>query len=131
MKFFLILFVHGFFFIQTGCRDSASASAGQRMHSDLNYPVSGEGMSYINFRSFQNPDKTWGFTIFVNSMPYRHYSRIPYKRLSGGFISREEAENVATLFVKMIRSGEDSPRLDRRSVDTLKITIDKKKAPPS
>jgi hypothetical protein len=86
---------------------------------------------YINFRSFQNSDNTWGFTIFVNSMPFRHYSKIPYKSSSTGFVSREEAEKVAALFVSMIHSGDTSPKLDRKSADSLKITLIKRKIPTS
>jgi hypothetical protein len=82
-----------------------------------------ENDAYVNFRSFQNPDTSWGFTIFVNSMPYRHYSKIPFKNASCGFVSRNEADKVAGLFVKLIMEGDSSPRLSGKSIDTLGITI--------
>lgn len=87
----------------------------------------GSDTRHINFRSFQNSDKTWGFIIFINSMPFRQYNRIPYKRIPNGFVSREEAECVADMFVRLIYDGVQSPKLDKNSVDSLGITLDKMK----
>ncbi|MGE5419811.1 MAG: hypothetical protein ACM3UT_06465 [Chloroflexota bacterium] len=126
LKLFLILAVNWTFFLISGCRDSISDGGKIRQNSDMGI-ISTENSTYINYRSFQNPDKTWGFTIFVNSMPFRHYSRIPYNRVSGGFVSKDEADHVANLFVNLIKSGEQSPKLDRKSIDTLGITINKRK----
>jgi hypothetical protein len=105
--------------VSTGCRKSAPAAL-----SESGSPSLGE--SYINFRSFQNPDLTWGFTIFVNSTPYCHYHRIPYKKTSFGFVSRNEAEQVASLFITMIKNGNESLKLTKNDIDTLKITLNKR-----
>lgn len=106
------------------CRYSTSVKDNNQVGSELN-KVSGseEGAAYINYRSFQNSDKTWGFTVFVNSMPFRHYNRIPYRSSSTGFVSREETEQVAALFIKMINNGDHSPRLNRKMIDSLNITV--------
>jgi hypothetical protein len=76
---------------------------------------------FVKFRSFQNPDSTWGYTIIVNSRPYLHYSRIPYK--SKGFPSRREAEIVAGILVKMIRNGDSSPKLSKKIIDSLDLQM--------
>jgi hypothetical protein len=116
--FLVTLFLTLFFFALSGCnnrRENAKTEFEQLSGFEEN--------SYINYRSFQNPDKTWGFTIFVNSMPYRHYSRIPYKDYPGGFVSRKEADAVASLFIRFLKEGNSSPRLNRKIIDTLGITI--------
>lgn len=128
LKFFLILAINGAFFIASGCRDTVSARGkGQLTSQPGNIIYTEDNNTYINYRSFQNPDQTWGFTIFVNSMPFRHYNKIPYTRASAGFVTKDEADHVATLFVNLIGSGDQSPRLDRKSIDTLGITINKRK----
>ncbi|HLN55382.1 MAG TPA: hypothetical protein VK207_05285 [Bacteroidales bacterium] len=128
LKFFLILAINGTFFFASGCRDAVSARGkGQLTARPGNVVYTEINNTYINYRSFENPDKTWGFTIFVNSMPFRHYSRIPFNRASSGFVTKEEADKVAGFFINLIRSGDQSPRLDRRSIDTLGITVNKRK----
>ena len=77
--------------------------------------------SIVKYRTFQNPDSTWGYTIFVNSKPYLHYSRIPLK--NKGFPSREEAEMVAGVLVKMIQHGDPNPKLSKKIIDSLKIQM--------
>jgi hypothetical protein len=114
----LVLFLPVTFFLYCGCNRDKN-----QVRSEAEKLTGFEENAYVNFRSFQNPDLSWGFTIFVNSMPYRHYSKIPYKNKSAGFISRNEADKVAGLFVKLIREGDTSPKLNSRSVDTLGITI--------
>ena len=117
----LILSVTGYLSTSTGCRNSAPATL-----SESGSPALGESSDYINFRSFQNPDLTWGFTIFVNSRPYCNYNRIPYKNISFGFVSRNEAEQVANLFVTMIRNGNESLKLTKNDIDTLRLTLNKR-----
>ena len=86
----------------------------QMTESDI-YPA------YVKYRSFQNPDSTWGYTIFVNSKPYLYYSRLPFERK--GFPSRKEAEFFAELFVKMIRNGDLHPKLSKKLIDSLKLNM--------
>lgn len=114
----LVLIMPVIFFSQCGCNSDKN-----QVRSEAEKLTGFEEDAYVNFRSFQNPDMSWGFTIFVNSMPYRHYSKIPFKNTSAGFISRYEADKVAGLFVKLIREGDTSPKLNNRSIDTLDITI--------
>lgn len=123
--FTLILIFGGLLILSDGCRNIVSAGNGNALKNE----TFDENSAYINFRSFQNPDLTWGFTIFINSIPYRHFNEIPFKDAHGGFVSRMEAEKVANVFIKMIRNGESSPKLNKSSLDTLGITINKERMP--
>jgi hypothetical protein len=82
-----------------------------------------EARAFYKYRSFQNADSTWGFTIFLNARPYLHYKNIPDNRKEKGFSSRKDAEKVADLFVKLIKNGDLNPQLDRKSLDSLKIIL--------
>ena len=95
-------------------RNPSGSGKAQMTESDT-YPA------YVKYRSFQNPDSTWGYTIFVNSKPYLHYSKIPFK--SKGFPSRKEAEIVAELLVKMIKNGDPNPKLNKKLIDSLKLNM--------
>lgn len=120
---FVLILMIGMFIFQA-CGNSTSVKENKQVGSELDKVAeSDDGTAYINFRSFQNPDKTWGFTVFVNSMPFRHYNRIPYRNLSKGFVSREEAEKVAAHFLIMINNGDHSPKLNRKLIDSLDITF--------
>lgn len=88
-----------------------------------------ETRAYVKFRSFQNPDSTWGFTIFVNSRPFLLYKKIPVTKAKLGFVSRTDAEKVAGIFVKMINNGNMKPSIDLKGLDTLGIIIRNKKVP--
>jgi len=127
LKLILIPLTYGAFLLVTDCNRPSISNENKLVPVGGNDQQPVNNTDYINFRSFQNPDKTWGFTIFINSMPFRHYSEIPYKGSSTGFLSREEAEDVANLFVGMIRNGDQSPRLSKKLADSLEITINKRK----
>ena len=79
--------------------------------------------SHINFRSFQNADSSWGFTIFVNTKPYLHHKNIPFNKANSGFKTKNDAEKVARLFTKMMQRGELNPTLDKYSLDSLEISM--------
>lgn len=91
------------------------------MSESADYPA------YIKFRTFQNPDSTWGFTVFVNSRPYLHNKKIPVDRAVSGFRSKTDAESVAELFAKMIRNGDPTPKLNQKAIDSLGILLDNRK----
>ncbi len=122
--FTLILISGGMLLLSGSCRNNGSAVPSNEFKNETF-----DENTYINFRSFQNPDLTWGFTIFINSEPFRQYNEIPFKDARGGFVSRTEAEKVANFFIKMIRNGESSPKLNKRSLDTLGITINTERMP--
>ena len=82
--------------------------------------------AYIRSKSFQNSDSTWGFTVFVNSRPYLHFKKIPYADSKWGFQSKEDAERIAAVFVKMLRNGDLSPTLTDSSIDSLKALVEKR-----
>ncbi len=90
-----------------------------------------ENKAYVKYRSFQNPDSTWGFTIFVNSRPFLLYKKIPVSKAENGFECRKDAEKVAGLFVKMINNGNLTPGIDLKALDTMGIILRKKKIPGS
>lgn len=79
---------------------------------------------FVKFRSFQNSDSTWGYTVFVNSRPYLHYSRIPYK--NEGFETKYDAELVAGILVKMIQNGVMTPKLNKKLIDSIDLEIKQK-----
>jgi len=76
---------------------------------------------FVKYRSFQNSDSTWGYTVFVNSRPYLHYSRIPYK--NEGFETKHDAEIVAGVLVRMIQNGVMTPKLDKKLIDSIEMVI--------
>lgn len=77
--------------------------------------------AFVKYVSFQNPDSTWGYTIIVNSRPYLHYSRIPYK--NKGFPLKKEAEIVAGILTKMLQNGDPDPKLSRKLIDSLDLQM--------
>jgi hypothetical protein len=81
---------------------------------------------YVKFISFQNADSSWGFTVFVNSKPYLHYKQMPFSDSKIGFPTRNDAENIAAVFVKMIRNGDLTPELSHSTIDSLKLLERKK-----
>lgn len=91
--------------------------------------VTEENLAYIKFKSFQNLDSTWGFTIFVNSRPFLHYKKIPVSKAEYGFESRNDADIVAGHFVRMIREGNLKPSIDLKTLDTLGIIFRHRKMP--
>ena len=113
---FLVLFV-------TGCGNHTPEIR------KLISPVTNEALgsdgyaSSIKSRSFQNSDSTWGFTIFVNSKPYLQYRKIPFPKASSGFITKNDAEKVATLFVRTIEKGDLTPNLNKKLIDSLDILL--------
>jgi hypothetical protein len=124
-KRIVLIFAFGFLissglFIYSGCRKSnvpQSANNSDRISNEAS--VSADYPTFIKYRCFQNPDSTWGFTIFVNSRPYLHYKKIPLNGYKSGFNSRSEAEKVAGLFVKKIYAGDSFPKLNNRTLDSL------------
>lgn len=122
ISFFSILLFSVLFILFTCCKHSIgkteknpSGNGKIQMTESDTYPV------YIKYRSFQNPDSTWGYTIFMNSKPYLHYSKIPFK--SKGFPSKKEAEIVAELLVKMIKNGDLNPKLNKKLIDSLELNM--------
>ena len=113
---FLLLFI--------GCENSMVETG--KKSSDGNLPkatVSEVNPLYVKFRSFQNSDSTWGYTIFVNSKPYIHYTRIPFLKTGSGFTRKKDAEIVAGMVVKMIQNGDMSPKLNKRITDSLESKL--------
>jgi hypothetical protein len=116
---FLLFLVIFLLFAECGHRGK-----GENPHSGRNRTQITESdfnPSFVIARTFQNQDSTWGYTIFVNSKPYLHYSRIPLKR--EGFSSKKEAEMVAGVLVKMIQKGNPNPKLDKELIDSLEIQM--------
>ena len=97
--------------------------------SDFQQKTYEENRAYVKFKSFQNPDSTWGFTIFVNSRPFLLYKKIPVSKAKHGFETRKDAETVAGIFVKMINNGNLKPSIDLKALDTLGIIIRNRKIP--
>jgi hypothetical protein len=79
--------------------------------------------SYVKYISFQNSDSTWGFTVFLNSRPYLHHKKIPFRKAESGFHSKKDADNVADVFVNKIRNGDLNPELNKKIIDSLNINL--------
>jgi hypothetical protein len=123
-----ILLLSVLFLLLTGCRSNMGESEKSRVNGkNLQGMTPDIISSYVKFRSYQNPDSTWGYTIFVNSRPYMHYSRIHLKKYSSGFSSKKDADMVAELIVKMIQNGTLEPKLDEKTLDSLYLKMDRKK----
>jgi len=123
----LVLMILTTLLINNGCRNSSDLEPGktnQSGHNQFSSPE--ENSSYLRYSSFQNPDSTWGFTIFVNSRPFLHYKKIPVNKAESGFNSRKDAESVAALFMKMVKNGDTSPKLTKKAIDTLGIILKKR-----
>jgi hypothetical protein len=115
----IVIMLQGLLILPAGCRNSVNEKAKiQNIEREV-----ADKEDVINLKSFQNSDSTWGFTIFVNSMPFRHYNKIPFRDSPAGFASEKDAEKVANLFIKMIKKGDSSPQLDKKAMDTLGITL--------
>jgi hypothetical protein len=115
IPFILILFMSGFLLIFSGCRNTLQKEEKTETASSETYPL------FVKYRSFQNTDSTWGYTIFVNSRPYLHYSRIPYK--NNGFATKHDADIVAGFIVKMIQNGDMTPKLSKNIIDSIEIQM--------
>jgi hypothetical protein len=59
----------------------------------------------------------------VNRKPYLRVSKIPFRKSGSGFRSKADAEIVADLHVKMIKSGDLSPKLDKKIIDSLELKM--------
>jgi hypothetical protein len=119
-----ILLLSDLVLLFAGCRNSIGETA--KVNPDGNkvqQNITEVNPSSVRFSSFQNPDSTWGYTIFVNSRPYFRVTRMPFKKSSPGFRSREDAEIVAGLMVKMIKNGDLSPKFDTKLLDSLEVNM--------
>lgn len=108
----------------TGCRNirdrhemDLKKTSSDNLITEEEYPRS------ITFRSFQNLDSTWGYTIFMNSRPYLHQKRIPVPGAPSGFQTKSEAEIVAGIMIKMIINGDLNPKLNKKVIDSLGVKI--------
>jgi hypothetical protein len=115
IPFILILFVSEFLLMFSGCRNNMQIEDRTETRADDTYPL------FVKYRSFQNNDSTWGYTVFVNSKPYLHYSRLTYK--NKGFATKHEAEIVAGFLVKMIQNGDMSPKLSKNIIDSIELQM--------
>jgi hypothetical protein len=119
--FFIAL--SGLCVLSSGCGNNSSESNNQNAGSYGQLSGSNDQPVYIKFRSFQNIDSTWGFTIFVNSKPFIHHRRIPLSGAKSGFILKEDAEKVAGLFIRLIQDGDFNPELNKKILDSLEILM--------
>jgi hypothetical protein len=111
----LILFVSEFLLMFSGCSDKMQKEEKTVIASEETYPL------FVKYRSFQNIDSTWGYTIFLNSRPYLHYSRVAYKK--EGFATKQEADIVAGYVVKLIQNGDMTPKLSKSIIDSIEIQM--------
>jgi len=113
----LIFLLFDFFLMLSGCRSPETTGGDPVEESEITEAAP----LFVKYRSFQNSDSTWGYTVFVNSRPYLHYSRIPYK--NEGFETKHDAEIVAGVLVRMIQNGVMTPKLDKKLIDSIEMVI--------
>jgi hypothetical protein len=119
---FMVLSV--FLLLANDNRNSSGSNSKNKLDGNINQLIGSEDYpSYINFRSFQNADSSWGFTIFINTKPYLHHKKIPLNKANSGFRSKKDADKVARLFTKMIQNGDLNPVLNKNAFDSLEISI--------
>lgn len=124
IQYIFILLIWVLVLVFAGC----SPGPGETDTESANESRSGVSISegypvYSRFSSFQNSDSTWGYTIFVNSRPYLRVSKMPFRKSDSGYRSKADAEIVAGLYVKMIKAGDLSPKLDRKTFDSLELKM--------
>ena len=76
---------------------------------------------YVEFSSFQNPDSTWGFTVFVNSRPFILMNKVKLKKASSWFLTEGDPDKVAKFFVMIIKERNSAPELNSKLIDSLEI----------
>ena len=113
----------GLFVLSSGCGNNLSRENKQNTNSFSQLSAPDGQPVYIKFRSFQNSDSTWGFTIFVNSKPFIHQRRIPSEEATTGFATKVDAEKVAGVFVRLIQNGDFNPELNKKILDSLEILM--------
>ncbi|MES2780635.1 MAG: DUF4907 domain-containing protein [Bacteroidota bacterium] len=57
------------------------------------------------YATFQNSDRTYGYTILDNGKKYIHQPTIPARTGNKGFSTKQDAEKVATLMINKIKKG--------------------------
>jgi hypothetical protein len=113
-----------FLLLANSSRNSYGNYSKNKLDGNINQLFGSEDYpSYINFRSFQNADSSWGFTIFINTKPYMHHKKIPFNKANSGFRSKKDADKVARLFTKMIQNGDLNPTLNKDALDSLEISM--------
>lgn len=123
----LVIIMIASLLIIRGCGNSSESMSLNTINSGQNKLSSpDEKSTYVRYSSFQNPDSTWGFTIFVNSRPFLLYKKIPVNKSESGFATRKDAESVGALFMKMVKNGDTSPKLTKKALDTLGIILNKR-----
>jgi hypothetical protein len=119
-----ILLLSDLVMLFAGCRNSIGEKRMDNPDGEKSQVnISEVNPAFVKFSSFQNQDSTWGYTIFVNSRPYFRISRMPFKKSGPGFRSRDDAEIVAGLMVKMIKNGDLTPRFDQKLLDSLEMKM--------
>jgi hypothetical protein len=113
----------GLLLLLSGCRNKMVEINNSSQDNISKTTLSVIDPAFVNFRSFQNPDSTWGYTIFVNSKPYLNYTRIQFLKSGSGFSSKRDAESVAGVIVKKIQNGDMMPKLNKRTIDSLELIL--------
>jgi hypothetical protein len=122
-----ILVISVLLLFAAGCRNTKDKQNKKAISSELeNFTREEVSPENIRYRSFQNLDSTWGYTIFVNSRPYIHQKKIPRPGAVSGFKSKPDAEAVADFIAKRISIGDMSPKISKKVLDSLGI-LDRRK----
>lgn len=74
---------------------------------------------------FQNPDRTYGYTILDNGKKYIHQPSIPGRQGTRGFKTKQDAQKVATFVIDKMNKGIFPPSVSEQDLKTLQIGKDR------
>jgi hypothetical protein len=75
----------------------------------------------LSIKTFQRPDKTWGYDVFKNEKLLIHQPGIPALAGFKGFSSKEKAKKTAGLVIKKIEQGEMPPTVTQEELKKLNV----------
>ncbi|MBS3914997.1 MAG: DUF4907 domain-containing protein [Bacteroidetes bacterium] len=75
----------------------------------------------VNFtlQTFQNPDSSYGYDIYQDSVKMIHQPHIPVLQGNRGFVSEIDAKRVGDLVIRKLNKGEIPPTIDSAEIITI------------
>ena len=73
------------------------------------------------FRTFQNPDKSFGYEIFKGKKKFIVQEHIPARPGNAGFKTAKDAEKVAKLVISKLERGISPPSVSEEELRALGI----------
>ncbi len=77
----------------------------------------------INYTVFEVNDG-WGYDIMINNKIFIHQDVIPSINISRSFLSKEDAEKVASLVVEKMKQKQKLPSVTKKEIEKLGVKTD-------